>query len=101
MTRSEHCAGETIQYRDRAAAGRWLAEQLTAYTRRSDIVVLALPRGGVPVACAVAAALHAPLDVCLVRKLGVPGTRRARHGRHCCRWGARHERGSGALTAHP
>src|SRR6266699_3549567 len=60
-------------YRDRSDAGRVLATQLMAYTNRSDVLVLALPRGGVPVAYQVAKALHAPLDVFIVRKLGVPG----------------------------
>jgi len=60
-------------YRDRAEAGRHLAEKLIAYADRSDVLVLALPRGGVPVAYEVARALDAPLDVILVRKLGVPG----------------------------
>src|SRR2546421_6188739 len=60
-------------YRDRAEAGRRLAAQLTDYANRSDVIVLALPRGGVPVAFEVARALHAPLDIFLVRKLGVPG----------------------------
>ena len=60
-------------YRDRAEAGRRLAAQLTDYANRSDVLVLALPRGGVPVAYEVARALHAPLDIFLVRKLGVPG----------------------------
>lgn len=60
-------------FRDRTAAGRVLATKLTAYTNRPDVLVLALPRGGVPVAYEVARALHAPLDVFLVRKLGVPG----------------------------
>lgn len=58
---------------DRAAAGRRLAQELTDYAGRSDVVVLALPRGGVPVAAEVARALSAPLDVFVVRKLGVPG----------------------------
>jgi putative phosphoribosyl transferase len=61
------------RFRDRRDAGRTLAEQLSAYAGRPDVVVLALPRGGVPVAYEVARALHAPLDVFLVRKLGVPG----------------------------
>ena len=60
-------------YRDRSDAGRVLATQLMAYANRSDVLVLALPRGGVPVAYQVAKALHAPLDVFLVRKLGLPG----------------------------
>jgi len=60
-------------YPDREAAGRELAGQLTAYAGRSDVVVLALPRGGVPVALPVARALGAPLDILVVRKLGVPG----------------------------
>jgi predicted phosphoribosyltransferase len=60
-------------YRDRAEAGRILAGLLTAYAGRRDVVVLALPRGGVPVGYEVARALRAPLDVFLVRKLGVPG----------------------------
>src|SRR5438045_7295142 len=60
-------------YRDRSDAGRVLATQLTAYANRSDVLVLALPRWGVPVAYEVAMALHAPLDVFIVRKLGVPG----------------------------
>lgn len=60
-------------FRDRRDAGRRLAEKLTEYVNHPDIVVLALPRGGVPVAHEVAKALHAPLDIFLVRKLGVPG----------------------------
>jgi predicted phosphoribosyltransferase len=62
-----------MRYRDRTEAGQRLAEHLMAYASHADVLVLALPRGGVPVAFAVAAALHAPLDVFLVRKLGVPG----------------------------
>ena len=60
-------------FRDRTDAGRQLAAKLAAYADRSDVLVLALPRGGVPVAFEVARELHAPLDVFLVRKLGVPG----------------------------
>jgi len=60
-------------FKDRAEAGRTLASLLAPYANRSDVIVLALPRGGVPVAREIAAALHAPLDVFLVRKLGVPG----------------------------
>ncbi|MEJ8853445.1 phosphoribosyltransferase family protein [Variovorax robiniae] len=61
------------EFRDRRAAGRALALALTAYGGQADVRVLALPRGGVPVAFEVARALHAPLDVFVVRKLGVPG----------------------------
>jgi len=60
-------------YRDRRDAGRQLAAELGEYAHRNDVLVLALPRGGVPVAYEVAKALQAPLDVFLVRKLGVPG----------------------------
>ncbi len=60
-------------YRDRADAGKELAKHLKDYANREDVLVLALPRGGVPVAFEVANALHAPLDIFLVRKLGVPG----------------------------
>lgn len=66
-------ADEGRPFRDRAAAGQELAGLLTGYRGRSDVVVLSLPRGGVPVAAEVAAALRAPLDVLVVRKLGVPG----------------------------
>lgn len=58
---------------NRAEAGRLLAEKLENYVGRSDVVVLGLPRGGVPVAYEVAQRLGAPLDVFVVRKLGVPG----------------------------
>ncbi|HYE64764.1 MAG TPA: phosphoribosyltransferase [Pyrinomonadaceae bacterium] len=60
-------------FRDRTDAGQRLAQQLTDYANRPDVLVLALPRGGVPVAYQVAEALNAPLGVFLVRKLGVPG----------------------------
>jgi putative phosphoribosyl transferase len=60
-------------FQDRYEAGRFLASKLTGFANRSDLVVLALPRGGVPVAFEVARALNAPLDVFMVRKLGVPG----------------------------
>jgi putative phosphoribosyl transferase len=62
-----------MKYRNRTEAGRLLANKLRAYANRTDILVLGLPRGGVPVAFEVAQALDAPLDVFLVRKLGVPG----------------------------
>jgi putative phosphoribosyl transferase len=58
---------------DRTQAGRLLADKLKAYADRPDVLVLALPRGGVPVAYEVARTLNAPLDIFLVRKLGVPG----------------------------
>ncbi len=58
---------------DRVEAGRALAERLWEYAGRRDLVVLGLPRGGVPVAAEVAQRLNAPLDIWLVRKLGVPG----------------------------
>ena len=61
------------RFRNRTDAGRQLAEKLAAYADRPDVLVLALPRGGVPVGFEVARALGAPLDVFLVRKLGVPG----------------------------
>src|SRR6201996_8534494 len=60
-------------FADRREAGRFLAEKLAAYADRPDVLVLALPRGGVPVAYEVARALGAPMDVFVVRKLGVPG----------------------------
>lgn len=60
-------------FQDRSQAGKHLAKHLQAYANRHDVLVLGLPRGGVPVAFEVAAALHAPLDVLLVRKLGTPG----------------------------
>ena len=60
-------------FRDRTEAGQLLAEKLREYANCSDVVVLALPRGGVPIGFEVARALKAPLDVFVVRKLGVPG----------------------------
>jgi putative phosphoribosyl transferase len=62
-----------MRFRDRAHAGRVLARALLAYAGRDDVVVLALPRGGVPVAAELARALGAQLDVFVVRKLGLPG----------------------------
>ena len=62
-----------MYFRDRADAGRKLATSLVEYAGRPDLVVLALPRGGVPVGYEVASSLGAPLDIFLVRKLGVPG----------------------------
>lgn len=60
-------------FANRVDAGKRLAEDLLEYRKRNDVMVLALPRGGVPVAYQVAHALNAPLDILLVRKLGVPG----------------------------
>jgi predicted phosphoribosyltransferase len=62
-----------VRFADRRDAGRRLAERLERYRGRDDLVILGLPRGGMPVAAEVAAALDAPLDVFVVRKLGVPG----------------------------
>ncbi|TAF07580.1 MAG: phosphoribosyltransferase [Nostocales cyanobacterium] len=61
------------RFRNRTEAGRLLAKNLTGYANGENLLVLALPRGGVPVAFEVAKALNAPLDICIVRKLGVPG----------------------------
>ena len=60
-------------FQDRADAGRFLATKLDKFAKRTDVVVLGLPRGGVPVAYEVARKLNAPLDIFVVRKLGVPG----------------------------
>ncbi len=62
-----------MRFRNRAEAGRLLARRLQRYAGREDVIVLALPRGGVPVAYQIASALKVPLDVFVVRKLGVPG----------------------------
>jgi putative phosphoribosyl transferase len=62
-------------FEDRSHAGRLLADLLAPYRDRSDVVVLGLPRGGVPVALEVATALKAPLDVMVVQKIGAPGVR--------------------------
>jgi predicted phosphoribosyltransferase len=62
-----------MRFKDRTEAGQTLATELKKYAGRPDVLVLALPRGGVPVAFEVAEALGAPLDIFLVRKLGVPG----------------------------
>ena len=62
-----------MRFGNRTEAGQHLAKRLKAYANRSDVLVLALPRGGVPVGYEIAQALNAPLDVFVVRKLGVPG----------------------------
>jgi putative phosphoribosyl transferase len=64
-----------MMFHNRVDAGRQLARKLACYANREDVLVLGVPRGGVPVAFEVAQAIHAPLDVLLVRKLGVPGQR--------------------------
>jgi len=64
---------EDLPFRDRTEAGRCLSKKLVAYADRNDVIVLALPRGGVPVGYEVAKALRVPLDAFLVRKLGAPG----------------------------
>jgi predicted phosphoribosyltransferase len=75
MGKSGKRRGDTMVaiFKDRVDAGRRLAEELARYADREDAIVLGLPRGGVVVAGAVAEALRVPLDVLLVRKLGVPG----------------------------
>jgi putative phosphoribosyl transferase len=72
LFREEDEDDETLPFEDRAEAGLLLATKLSAYSCRDDVIVLGLPRGGVPVAFEVAQALHAPLDVFVVRKLGTP-----------------------------
>jgi putative phosphoribosyl transferase len=61
------------KFRDRAEAGLLLAKKLSKYANRKDVLILALPRGGVPVGFEVANALNSPLNIFVVRKLGVPG----------------------------
>ena len=75
MTRARGSVRNTPRriFRDRREAGRVLAEMLGAYRGQKGVVVLGLPRGGIPVAWEVAAALAAPLDAFVVRKLGAPG----------------------------
>ncbi len=67
-------ANET-RFRNRTEAGKLLASKLTQYANRPDVFVLGIPRGGIPVAFEVTTALNAPLDICLVQKLGVPGNK--------------------------
>jgi putative phosphoribosyl transferase len=61
------------RFRDHNEAGQLLAAQLAPYANRLDVLAISLPRGGVPVAAQVIKALHVPMDICLVRKLGVSG----------------------------
>jgi putative phosphoribosyl transferase len=70
---SSEASREYRRFRNRHEAGLALAGQLRQFAGRDDVVILGLPRGGIPVASTVAHALHAPLDVLVVRKLGVPG----------------------------
>ena len=83
---SQSQSGEPVitPFADRRHAGKRLAARLASYANRSDVLVLALPRGGVPVAYEVARALNAPLDVFLVRKLGVPGDEELAMGAIAC-----------------
>jgi predicted phosphoribosyltransferase len=73
LDRRHNLVGVFVTFLDRRDAGRALGAKLASYRNRNDVVVLGLPRGGVPVAFEVALALDAPLDVFLVRKLGSPG----------------------------
>ena len=65
--------GKMALFQNRRDAGRRLAQELLHYANHRDVLVLGLPRGGVPVAYEVALALNAPLDIFIVRKLGLPG----------------------------
>jgi predicted phosphoribosyltransferase len=73
MSTEEYAVKLATAFVDRASAGAALAAALFAYRDRADVLVLGLPRGGVPVAAEVANALHAPLDIVVVRKLGARG----------------------------
>ncbi len=75
VVRLHETRGMPVRFLDRRDAGRQLAEELSNYADHPGVVVLGLPRGGVPVAYEVARALRAPLDVLVVRKLGAPGHR--------------------------
>lgn len=75
LFRDEDEDEELLPFADRAEAGRILGAKLVAYSRREDVIVLGLPRGGVPVAYEVARLLKVPLDVLVVRKLGTPWER--------------------------
>ena len=73
MGAAENGQDGSMRFSDRIDAGRRLAEQIARLDLPDDVLVLGLPRGGVPVAAQVAAVLDAPIDVLVVRKLGVPG----------------------------
>ena len=88
------------KFRDRAEAGLLLAKKLRKYANRKEVLILALPRGGVPVGFEVANALNAPLDIFVVRKLGVPGEEELAMGAIAtgCRQALQ---GEGQLLKHP
>jgi putative phosphoribosyl transferase len=69
---ADRSSSNNMKFANRTEAGRLLAKKLTVYAHHPDTIVLGLPRGGVPVAVEIAKALHLPLDICLVRKLGTP-----------------------------
>jgi putative phosphoribosyl transferase len=74
------------RFRDRTEAGQLLAKKLTKYANCKDVLIMALPRGGVPVGFEVGKALNAPLDILVVRKLGVPGQEELAMGGNCDWW---------------
>jgi putative phosphoribosyl transferase len=88
-------------FRNRLEAGQLLAGKLIRHANRPNVIVLGLPRGGVPVAFEVAKALRATLDVFVVRKLGVPGHREPGHGRHRHRRSSRARSRSRGRTEYP
>jgi putative phosphoribosyl transferase len=90
-----------MDFRDRAHAGRQLAAKLKDYARRLDLLVLALPRGGAPVGFELAQALGAPLEVFLVRNLGVPGHEELGHGPRGLGGIPRAQPGRGRRAEHP
>ena len=77
--------GKMAPFKDRRDAGRKLAQKLATYAGQPNVLILALPRGGVPVGYEVALALNAPLDIFIVRKLGLPGPGRIGNRSHCIR----------------
>ena len=91
----------TTAFRDRTEAGRLLAGKLAGFAGRPDVLVLGLPRGGMPVAYEVARALGVPLDVFVVRKLGVPGQQGTGHGGDRLERGPRAQRRRDPGAEHP
>jgi putative phosphoribosyl transferase len=79
--------GNNITFEDRESAGRQLAKLLSMYAEIQDLIVLGIPRGGVPVAFEIAKALHAPLDIFPSHKLGVPGNEELAFGAVACGYG--------------